>query len=68
MIKNKFFPENPYELYPVDNDDDSMLADSMIADSQMGELIDEFDIVDDGVDDEYADTALKSLGIDDEDE
>lgn len=68
MVKGKFAYEDSQALYPIDIeiDDDSMLADGLIADSRIIGLIDELDS--DGGDESYVEDedpglTLQSLGM-----
>lgn len=68
MVKGKFAYEDSQALYPIDieMDDDSMLADGLIADSRIIGLIDELDGGGEDesyMDDEDSGLTLQSLGM-----
>lgn len=66
MVNRNFSFENPEAFYPIEMDDDSVLADGMIPDSRIIGLIDKLDATgsyESDADDEDPGLTLESLGV-----
>ncbi|UJP05299.1 MAG: hypothetical protein LZF61_10785 [Nitrosomonas sp.] len=61
MTRNKISYENQDELYPLEMEDESVLADGMIPDSRIVRLMDELDATANFGDEEEDEEILPSL-------